>query len=514
MSAERTLPRTGFALYGVLLVAALVPIAVTTVTPLDDYLNHIARMYILVHYDDVPALHRFFEPRWALLPNLAMEMVVVPLGHVIPVLAAGRAFVALSVVALIAGVVLVNRALSGRWSAWPLAAFAIVYNDTFLFGFQSYVMSLGVALLLFALWVRLHERATALRVAVFTVGATLLYFGHLTGFGIYGILVAAYEVSRAWAARRERGLIVPRDVVAAAGQFVLPIVLFVLFSPTAGAAGKTTVEDLFDKWHYVRKLTLLFDVFRSYVLMLDQATFALAIVAVVAGLATRRLRFAPHGFLPCLGIAAAFALLPRLVFSSDFADDRLAVALAFVFVATTEVARLGPLGTRVLAGALAAVAIVRIAVVGVTWHGYDRAFAGYLKALDAMPEGQVLGAVIAWEGSPWNRRRPPLYHFLNLATITRHAFYPTIFAVASQQPLALKPPYREISERYKDFMSLRTGGIYGAEPLAAAPFGYDRLAPFDYVMIIREHLIKAPRPPFLVRVSGGEDFGLYRVEHR
>jgi len=508
------LPRFPIALYGALFVVALVPIAAVAIMPLDDYLNHLARMYVLARYDDVPALHKFFEIRWAALPNLAMEMFIVPLAKLMPVALAGKLYLGLSFAALIGGVVLVNRALSGAWSAWPAAAFLLLYNDTFLFGFQSYIMSVGVALLLFALWIHWRDRGAALRLAAFGVGAVFLYFCHLTGFGIYGVLIGGYELSRAWAGRRERGLVVLSDWLVTAAQFVVPIVLFVFFSPTADAAGRSSFHNFLDKWHYFQKATLLFDVFRNYVMTLDQATFALVVVAVAAGLATRRLRFVPHGALPFLALAAVFAVIPKLLFSSDYVDDRVAVAVAFVFVATTRLDRMGAPGRRIVVGAIAALFVVRIAAITVTWQDYNRDYAAYLAVLDRMPEGQALAGVVAYEGTSWQRRRPPLYHFLNQATITRHAFYPTIFAQRAQQPMALKPPYDAIGEDQKALMSLRTGGAQGPEPLAAAPFEYDRLKVFDYVFVIREHLIKAPRPGFMVRVDGGADFGLYRIEHR
>lgn len=508
------LHRFPIALYGALFAVALVPIAAVAIMPLDDYLNHLARMYVLARYDDVPALQKFFAIRWAALPNLAMEMFIVPLAKLLPVALAGKIFLALSFAALIGGVVLVNRALSGVWSAWPAAAFLLLYNDTFLFGFQSYIMSVGVALLLFALWIHWRERKVALRLAVFGVGALFLYFCHLTGFGIYGVLIGGYELSRAWALRRERGLVVPADWLVTAAPFVVPIIVFVFFSPTADAAGRSSFGNVLDKWHYFQKATLLFDVFRNYVMTLDQATFALVVIAVVAGLATRRLRFVPHGFAPCFLLAAVFAVLPKLLFSSDFVDDRVAVALAFVFVATTRLDRMGAAGRRVVVGAVAALFVVRIAAITVTWQDYNRDYAAYLKLLEQMPEGQVLGGVVAFEGSSWQRRRPPLYHFLNQATITRHAFYPTIFAQRAQQPMALKPPYDVIGQTQKELMSLRTGGPLGAEPLAAAPFEYDRLKQFDYLFVFREHLVKAPRPDFMVRVGGGDDYTLYRIERR
>jgi hypothetical protein len=218
--------------------------------------------------------------------------------------------------------------------------------------------------------------------------------------------------------------------------------------------------------------------------------------------------------MPCFAVGVSFVLLPKHLFSSVFVDDRVAVALAFVFVACTAPGRLSLAGERLVAAAIAVLFVVRIAALQAAWDDYNRDYTAYLKALEAMPEGQVLGAAIAYEGTSWDRRRPPLYHFPNLATITRHAFYPSIFTLQSAQPLALKPPYRALADSQEKLMIFRTAGPRGPEALAAAPFEYERLNLFDYVLVIREHLIKAPRPAFMKRISGGNDFSLYKIEHR
>ncbi|MBM3488403.1 MAG: hypothetical protein FJX67_17525 [Alphaproteobacteria bacterium] len=143
------------ALYLAFATIAMVPLFAVETIPLDDYPNHLARMHILVEHARTPALQTFYDVRWAAFPNLAMELVVVPLAALVPVELAGRLFLAATLVLLVAGVAAVHRALTGRWSAWPAAAFLLLYNDTLLFGFVNYLFALGLALLSFAAWIAL-----------------------------------------------------------------------------------------------------------------------------------------------------------------------------------------------------------------------------------------------------------------------------------------------------------------------------------------------------------------------
>ncbi|OGA30808.1 MAG: hypothetical protein A3G80_03875 [Betaproteobacteria bacterium RIFCSPLOWO2_12_FULL_62_13b] len=80
--------------YAALLVVALAPMWLATIPPLGDYPNHLARMHILVNAQDSELLSRFYQVHWAVIPNLAMDLLVPPLAHVMPLAVAGKVFIA------------------------------------------------------------------------------------------------------------------------------------------------------------------------------------------------------------------------------------------------------------------------------------------------------------------------------------------------------------------------------------------------------------------------------------
>ena len=63
-----------------MLSAALVaPLLITDVPPLLDYPNHLARFVLLAAGADDPTLGPIFTPHWAIIPNLATDLIAPPL---------------------------------------------------------------------------------------------------------------------------------------------------------------------------------------------------------------------------------------------------------------------------------------------------------------------------------------------------------------------------------------------------------------------------------------------------
>jgi len=88
-----------------------------------------------------------------LSPNLAVDLVVPLIAQVLPLEAAGRLFIALTMASLVLGTVALQRALHGRIGLWPLSSLLFVYNSVLYWGFVNFLFTLGLALLSFSAWV-------------------------------------------------------------------------------------------------------------------------------------------------------------------------------------------------------------------------------------------------------------------------------------------------------------------------------------------------------------------------
>ena len=118
---------------------SLIPIWTVHTPPLVDYPNHMARMHIFVHAHESPTLQQYYEVRWAVLPNLAMDVVIPSLTKVVPLEVAGKLFLSLIFVLLSMGVLALHRALHDEYSAWPVLCEFFLYNNVFRLGFLNYL---------------------------------------------------------------------------------------------------------------------------------------------------------------------------------------------------------------------------------------------------------------------------------------------------------------------------------------------------------------------------------------
>jgi hypothetical protein len=432
LAASDALRKSGvLAAYLVLGALTLSPLLWAAVPPLVDYPDHLARMWVLLHARDIPALASNYVVDWRLLPNLAMDLVLPALAQFMPLEYAGRLFIALTMLSLVLGTAALHKALHGRVGLWPLASLLFVYNSVLYWGFVGFLFTLGLALLTFSAWVASAHWGTIRRVMVFSFAASLLLVFHLFGFGIYGLLVASYEFGqqpgeRRWTSESIR-TISPRLV-----QFV-PAAL--LWSLTLGKGGPSYTAYGLDKTMALIATTT----FGWSPVLLDWAVLFVVISFLLYARGSAAFRLAPAMRWPLIAMVVAAVLMPDWLSGSWAADLRLPVALAFVVTASLRFD--GP--RRVPIACFAAIALVllgtRVWAVSASWRDADRRFAEFRAASRAIPEGARLLAV----QTPMTRnearidglsdmvalREPMMFwHMPMLAIIDRSAFVPYFFA--------------------------------------------------------------------------------------
>src|SRR2546425_12269176 len=231
------------ALFVTLAAIGSIPILLYPWPPLADYMNHLARMRVIVAIDSDPDLARFYQVQWQLIPNLMMDLIVPSLQRVMNIYLAGQTYTIMSFVLILSGTLALNRQLYGHWSVLPLIAFPLLYNNVFLVGTMNYLFGIGLSLWALATWVALRERAMVLRLAVSTLFVLALFFCHLFAVGVYGLGLLAFELQRLVALRGRKPLGLPSEHPAprqlpawvdfvASGIPFLPVVPLLLMSPT------------------------------------------------------------------------------------------------------------------------------------------------------------------------------------------------------------------------------------------------------------------------------------------
>lgn len=210
---------------------SLIPIWTVHTPPLVDYPNHMARMHILVNADQSPMLQQYYEVRWGILPNLAMDIVIPSLTTVVSLEVAGKLFLSLIFVQLSIGVLALHRALHGKYSAWPVLSVFFLYNNVFRLGFLNYLFGVGLAFLVLAAWVVCRHRSWKVVIPVFSFLSVLIFFSHLFALGFYGLTVLAYEFGQYRLRRRHRLPLSQPIWPKVVTSLILPLMLFVI-SPT------------------------------------------------------------------------------------------------------------------------------------------------------------------------------------------------------------------------------------------------------------------------------------------
>jgi hypothetical protein len=482
--------------YGVLLVLLVIPLFLVDTPPLLDYPNHLARSFITNRVTEDPDLARFYHINWHIVPNLGSDIVIALFALLVPIKLAGKLTLALVLGLTVTGVGVLHRALFGRWSWWPVCAALFAYNGVFLAGFLSF--NLGVALLLFAtaLWVILGDARPHLRILIGIPVAMVLFFCHLLILAIYGVVIGGFELWRLWQARStgHSAAKLGTDALVLAAPFLLPAVLFLATS---------TPDDkaiMFGPWEpYLWRRGLALAV-RLYEPWLDKLTLILMAAVATGLLLVRRLKIAV-GMVPGMTVLVVFTVtLPSWVMDTAFIPERFPLILILLGIAATRPILHARVPAYVFGGAMAAVFLMRLVVLGQNWLDHDR----YMKNLYAAAQSIERGSTVLittpfkyfWSiADRLHPHDPPWYVFLKYFANLMHmpavlvmehsVFMPTLFTHTEKQLLSFRPPFDSFNGQYSQRFPEGVDQLFpagGGPP--TTPHLQATLPLFDYILIL------------------------------
>jgi hypothetical protein len=511
------------ALFAVFAGVTSIPILLHPLPPLADYINHLSRMHVIAAIGNDPDLARFYEVDWQVIPNLMMDLVLPVLMRVMSIYAAGQAYTIASFVLILSGTFALNRQLHGRWSVLPLVGFPLLYNFVFLVGTMNYVFGIGLSLWALVAWVALRERNLLLRLTVSTLFVLGLFACHLYAVGIYGLGLLAFELHRLWLLVPGRSRPQPStdrapawlifDFVAGGLPFLLVLPLLMM-SPTWGLRGAVS-------WELPGKIDgLIFavDVYSDAV-----AILLAAVAAVVAGFAVRHcaLRFHGFGYVLLAAGAIVYLAMPRIIFDTYMADQRLPVSLAFMVVACAQL-DLRQLGVRYafarggLVAVLALLLAARVLEVQTMWTALAPGTTSFRESVDLIDRGaKVLVAYADPDGGD-DVRNLGLVHAACLAIIERSALVTTVFSVLGKQILHVRPDYRDRVDTQDGSPPMVNNLIQVAEfsDVKTEDYWGRWTSDYDYLYVLfTDSNYENPNPTRLTPVFGGAKFVLYRIEH-
>jgi hypothetical protein len=505
-------------LFVVLATITAIPILLYPWPPLADYINHLARMHIIATIGSDPDLARFYEVSWQVIPNLMMDLVVPVLQRVMSIYAAGQVYTIASFVLILSGALALNRRLYGQWSVLPLIAFPLLYNNVFLVGTMNYVFGIGLAIWALVAWIALRERSMLLRYAVSALFVLGLFFCHLFSVGLYGLALLAFELHRLGQFYARRPPAAPADIFGrrsllmlaefcAAGLPFLPVLPLLMMSPTWNLRGSFV-------WEFYGKFEGLIYVIEVYS---HFAAFLLTgIVAFAAGwgLRHRALKFHSFGWVLLAVGGVTYLAMPRVIFDTYMADQRLPISLAFMVIGCAHLNLRHHYVRTGFATVLVMLLAIRVFEVQTVWTDLSRVTTSFRDSVRHIERGSKVLVAYADPDAGDDVRDLELVHAACLAIIERSALVTTAFTVAGKQILHMRPEYRtRVDSEDGTPPSVHQLLQVAEQPSPDHKSYWARwTSDFDYVYVLfTDTDFENPDPAHLTAIYAGDRFVLYRI---
>jgi hypothetical protein len=499
-------PAQILALFVVLCAAISVPVLTHKLPPLSDYVNHLARMYVIDAQGHDAYLDRFYEIHWQIIPNLMMDLVVPTLARIVNIYLAGQFFLISIFVLILSGTLALNRALIGRWSALPLVAAPLLYNNLLLVGVANYLFGIGLMLWALAAWVALRERPWPWRFAASAAFVIALFFCHLMSVALYGLGLFAFEAERLWRTRGWRSNAKLAEFCATAIPF-LPVLPLLYESPTLGLA----TDNHWEQSGKIDGILFVFNVYSEYVAF---ALIGIAAVALFWAIRHKLVRFSAMGWILLVLGGAVYLATPRVLFATYMADQRLPIGLVFMLVACLNVRFPRRMVRYGFAAVLATLVCVRVAEVEVMWNKLSKGVESLHQSVQYIERGaQVLVAYADPSGGD-DVRDLGLMHAACLAMIERSALVTTAFTVPGKQILRVRADYADRADTEDGTPpTVEKLLVVANDPaIEEAAYWSDWTNTYDYVYVLfTEKGAENPDPLRLRLVHEGSRFQLYRM---
>ena len=492
--------------FALLLSAALAPVLWFSLpAAMADYPNHLARMFVIARAGTAQT-QPYYDVHWAIIPNLAMDLLVPPLGRLIGVETAMRLFYLASQLLIVSGAMAIERVVKGRVHIAGFAALIFLYCMPFAFGFVNFEFALGCALWGIACALVVQESAWPLRLAAHAVIMAWLFTAHLFALGIYGFTIGLQEL---WRARQRRASW--RETGGRLALMALPaLALAGILLGSGGSVGGDGTQ-----WYFGYKAAWLLHIMSGYG-MAPSAAGVMALCALLFALGRRgALRFEQSGAWLAAGFAALYLVMPFRLFDTSYVDMRIPAAAVLIlpgFLAVSFPSRAWARGALALA---AAVTLVNVAAVTNVWLSYRADYAAAIDAFRHMPKAAkvLIGDSGDAPDPPPDLRDYPAYNVGTLAVAYADGFVPSLFTERGKQPIVVRPQWQRLDVPYGNLVPVKLlQTIAERGPLPDTPrFIRSWARDFDYLFLLGPKTAN-PMPDRLAEVTRAPRFVLYRIK--
>lgn len=424
----RSWPETWFAL-ALLCLAAITPLLAVDFPPLLDLYGHLGRYALQTELPDRPELQPYFSYDWRLSANLGADLLVEVLYPLLGLKAAIISVVIATQLFGAAGILLVSREVHGRITPFAIAALPLLYGLPFNFGFLNFSLSMALALLAYAAWLRLRKRQAAILAHLWLASAGMaVWVCHAYGWAFLGLLCGSTSLAEVIAGRK-RPVEAIMQILGACWVLLLPLAPMIVWRAETGGmnviASSVMVKILGFVW------TL-----RSRWAWLDAPSLFLLVGLIYWAIRNKALMLDRGLAIASLLCLAFFLILPKQLFGSMAADIRL---MPYVLMTALLAIPVRPLAAKVLRSlTIFALALFagRMAITAAAYVQYEEEIDAVLPALQHMPKAS---RVAFFSVAPCNMDWPfPVFdHLGGAALYERSVFINDQWQVPGASPLTV-----------------------------------------------------------------------------
>ena len=426
-------PRNTFLLAGLVALIFCAPFIVSTYIPLVDLPHHIARHQILADIANGGPLAKYFVSDGPKMGNSTVDMIAAS-GWVSDVLWLSRVSLIFYTVSFVASIMVFHRVLWKRWSITPLVASPIIYNDSFYWGFQNFILAIPLVIFLLALWIACQKRPVLVTTLLFFPLVFGLYALHSFAFFAFCAAVFGFELPRLFRSpysfkRLGRPLILSAPFWFPLFHFLSSQVLVDTGRPAANAFGGigSRLEAANSVTHTKIRMP------EMAILDLGNISSILSLILVYCFLLLILLSFANRISVvthqdakgPILALFIAALAMPAVVSGVVLTHIRIPAIACAIALSAMKFPHLGVRGYRIIAAILISVSVVRATDLTLSGTTLGREMAELRSLLVELPPEARLS--VKWSPKYWPEYQ---WHLSSYPTVWISETTPTLFPSA------------------------------------------------------------------------------------
>ncbi len=494
----------GFAL---LFVAAILPTLLVEIPAMEDYLDHLSRMYVLTTAGTNEA-NPYYQISWAVYSDLAMDIIVPLLGRFIDVETAGRIFFLTSQLLVITGAIAIELSVKRRHEIAGFAALLTLHSMPFSFGFVNFEFGTGVALWGIASWIGLSRMDDwRPRFAAHSIFAGILFLSHFFALGIYGLTIGLLELRKLLGSSFSA-----RQILIIFVTLASPVIFMLLLMKGTGAG----VGENENAWWFAWKPVWFALFFNGYNMPLAAGSAAAMSVLLFYGGLKRSLSITIDGKWIGLGILLVFIVMPFKLFGSRMADIRMLTAACLVLPAfVTFSPRTRPLG-YLMSLVVSAIILINSSYVSYLWLSYRSDYAAMKASFALVRQGSFVLVGDAIRGRSTLLTDAHFWRAPALGVYYAKAFVSSLYTLPGQNAVKVRPDLKRLevnskTETYEPPSLATLEIIARGGKVPDAPRYIDNWTrDFDYLYVLGP---PGPNvlPDVLEELTAERRFTLYRV---